>query len=228
MLHIYRLIDKEDYNPKRESHQQEIRKQEEIAMAQLASEREASHLRERLYAIYITHHMARRAEEVGRIYQALDSLQKKENLTFDCIHTIISAKCIILDNDKQFAQAIGLLKYLITEWEKSAWRMEEMPERYVKLLANFHVFVFRAESYAEIPLLIKRLERIKTSEMEVLKDIFFTTTCKLFNYIHTSKFNLALQMAPGIKRGLKKIWCTAQLCSKKSIKKQPVPYIPEK
>ena len=97
--------------------------------------------------------------------------------------------------------------------------MEEMPERYVKLLANFHVFVFRAESYAEIPLLIKRLERIKTSEMEVLKDIFFlTTTCKLFNYIHTSKFNLALQMAPGIKEGLKKYGALLNFVQKRVLK----------
>jgi hypothetical protein len=205
LLQIYRLIDKEDYNTRREAHQQKIRKREEIALAQLAAEREAAYLREMLYHIYVTHHMAQRAAEVNQIYQALNTLQKKDYLTFDCVHTIISAKCIILDYEKRYTEGINQLKYLIAEWEKSPWRREEMPERYVKLLGNFHVFVFRAESYAEIPLLIKRLERINTQEKEVLKDIFFLTiTCKLFNYTQASRFNQALQLVPVIKEGLKK------------------------
>ena len=204
LLHIKREIDKQDYNPAREVYQRQLRQQEEAAIAQLSSERKAAYLREQLYGIYITNQMRQKEAEVDGIYAALDQLHQLSGITFNCTHNIISAKCIIHDYRKEFKKAIELLKYMIGRWEETPARIEEMPDRYVKLVSHLMVFVFRIEDYKEIPIVIEKLNGVKTLEKDVLKDIFFlSTTAKLFNYINNSKFNLALQMVGDMKEGLK-------------------------
>jgi hypothetical protein len=204
LLYIKREIDKQDYSPARETYQNELRKQEEAAITQLSAEREAAYLREQLYGIYITTQMGQKAAEVEKIYKALDQLHQQPDITFNCTHNIISAKCIIHDHRKEYCKAIELLKYMLGRWEATPARIEEMPDRYVKLVSHLMVFVFRIEDYKEIPLVIEKLNSVKTLEKDVLKDIFFLSiTAKLFNYINNSKFNLALQMVGDIKAGLK-------------------------
>ena len=205
LLHIKREIDKQDYNSHREVYQNELRQQELLALAQLSSEREAAYLREKLYGIYITHQMQQKATEVELIFEALDKLHKQPGQTFNCIHNIVSAKCIIFDTRKEFKKGMDLLKSMFEKWEATPSRIDEMPDRYIKLVSHFMVFVFRAEDYKAIPFFIEKLGRVKTAEKEVLKDIFFlSVTARLFGYINTFKFDLALQMAGEIKEGLKK------------------------
>ena len=205
LLQLKRETDKRDYNQNREAYQKELRRQEEIALDQLNNEREAAYLREQLYGIYITYQMESKVEEVERIYHILDRLHQKPHNTFNCINHIISAKCIIHDNRKEYTTAIDLLKYMIGRWENTPSRIEEMPDKYIKLISHLMVFLFRSESYQEIPVLVEKMHQVKTLEKGVLKDIFFlSVTARLFIYINTAKFNLALQMAPEIKEGLKK------------------------
>jgi hypothetical protein len=148
--------------------------------------------------------MAQRTAEVEKIYQALDQLHQQPGITFNCTHNIISAKSIVHDYRKEYRKAIELLKYMVGRWEAFPARIEEMPDRYVKLVSHLMVFIFRVEDYKEIPLIVDKLNSVKTLEKDVLKDIFFlTTTAKLFNYINNAKFNLALQMVSDIKEGLK-------------------------
>ncbi len=204
LLNIKRDIDKQDYSPVRHAYQQELRKQEEAAIKQLSAEREAAYLREQLYGIYITNQIQQRSAEVDAIYAALDQLHKQPHITFNCTHNIISAKCIIHDHRKEYNKAIDLLKYMIGRWEKLPARIEEMPDRYVKLVSHLMVFIFRVEDYKEIPVIVEKLNGVKTAEKDVLKDVFFlTTTAKLFDFINNSKFNLALQMVGHMKQGLK-------------------------
>jgi len=205
LLHIKREIDKQDYNQGREAYQKDLRKQEQLALAQLSDEREAAFLREKLYGVYITHQMQSRNTEVEEIFARLDKLQKQPHQTFNCLNNIVSAKCIVLDNKKQYRQGMDLLKYMLAIWEENPSRIEEMPDRYVKLVSHYMVFVFRAEEYAQIPFFIDKLNGVKTLEKDVLKDIFFlSVTSRLFGYINTAKFTLALQMVDEIKEGLKK------------------------
>ena len=205
LLHIKREIDKQDYNNGREAYQKDLRKQEELALAQLNDEREAAFLREQLYGIYITHQMQARSAEVEQIFDKLDKLQQRPYQTFNCLNNIVSAKCIVLDNKKGYRQGMDLLKYMLGIWEKNPARIEEMPDRYVKLVSHYMVFVFRAEDYGQIPFFIDKLNRVKTLEKDVLKDIFFlSVTSRLFGYINTSKFKEALQMVDEIKEGLEK------------------------
>ena len=204
LLQIKREIDKQDYGTARQTYHNELRKQEETAFAQLKAEREAAYLREQLYGIYITTQMSIRAAEVEKIYTALDKLQQQPDITFNCTHNIISAKCIVHDYKREYKKAIDLLKYMLGRWECNPVRIKEMPNKYVKLVSHLMVFILRVEDYNEIQPIVDKLNSVKTLEKDVLKDIFFlSTTAKLFSYINNSKFDLALQMVDAMKEGLK-------------------------
>ena len=205
LLQIKRNIDKQDYNATREAYQKDLRAQEKLALQQLAMEREADYLRERLYTIYITGQMTVRAKEVEEIYQALDTLQLQPDLTFNCTNYIITAKCMIHDNRREYAKAIALLEQLLASWELGPARINESADRYVKSLSHLMVFLFRAEEYSKIPLVVQKLSQLKTQEKDVLKDIYFLSiTARLFFYINTAKFEEALSMTAEIRDGLKK------------------------
>jgi hypothetical protein len=204
LLAIRRIIDRSEFNAGRESYQNDLRTQEETALAQLATEREAIYLYEHVYCLYVMHQMAGRAADIARIYERLDALGREAGLTFDCINSLIRAKCVILDHRHEYIEALALTRHLIVQWEKKPWRILEMPERYVKLLGNFMVFTSRTGTYEEIGPLIKKLEAIETSEREAAKDVFYLLTfCRLLDCITKKQYTQSLSIIPEIKKGLK-------------------------
>ena len=118
LLYIRRIIDRSDYNVQRESYQHSLRIQEDKALAQLSDEREAAYLYERVYCLYVMHQMGERTADVASIYERLDILHQKPSLTFDCVNSILRAKCVVLDYRKQYKEALELTKQLILQWEK--------------------------------------------------------------------------------------------------------------
>ncbi len=204
LLNIRRVIDRSEYNINRENFQNDLRIQEIKALSQLEDEREAVYLYERIYSIYILHQMNDRKEEITQIYDRLGILYLKPDLTFDCINTIIRAKCVILDHNLQHKEALDLTSQLIAQWEKSPWRLKEMTDRYVKLLGNFMVFTSRTGTYEGITTLIGKLEKVETTEKEVAKDVFYLLTfCRLLNYINSEQYQESLSIIPELKKGLK-------------------------
>jgi hypothetical protein len=204
LLSVRRIIDRSEYNATRETYQNNLRAQEEKVLQQLTDEREAACLYEQLYCLYVMHAMSERPTDINRIYERLDALHKKTGLTFDCINTIIRAKCVVLDHRQQYKDAFGLIKQLIAKWEKSPWRMKELTERYVKLLGNFLVFISRTNTYSEITSLIQKLEAVETSEKEVVKDVFYMLSfCKVLNHIMQKQYKESLATIPEAQKGLK-------------------------
>jgi len=150
------------------------------------------------------HAMADRPAEISRIYERLDALHQKTGLTFDCINTIIRAKCVVLDHRLRYDEAFELTKQLISKWETSQWRMKELTERYVKLLGNFLVFISRTNTYSEITSLINKMEAIETTEKEVAKDVFYMLSfCKVLNHIMQKQYKESLSTIPEAQKGLK-------------------------
>ena len=97
LLSIRRLIDRSEYKASRLNYQNELRMQEEKALAQLKDERESAYLYEEVHRIYLMYEMEKRAVEISRINEKLDRLYAKPDITFECMNMIIRTKCVILD-----------------------------------------------------------------------------------------------------------------------------------
>lgn len=218
LMAIKRVIDRSDNNAQREQYQNALRLQEEKVLAQLSDEREADYLYEHVYCLYVMHEMSERVEEIKQIYQRLDTLQRKSGLTFDCIHSIIRAKCVILDHRGEYKEAMELTKQQIRQWEASPWRITEMTDRYVKLLGNFLVFTSRTATYEELGPLIKKLQAIEATEKEVAKDIFYLLSfCMFYNNIVNEQYKEGLSMITGVKKGLKEFSALLTFVQKRTL-----------
>lgn len=205
LLHIRRTIDRSEYNGQREKQQQKLRIQEELVLEQLADEREAAYLYEQIYSIYFTRQLTERQEEIAAINERLRVLYTKDTLTFACINAIIKARCVILDYQQKYTEALQLTRELIEQWEKSPRRIQEEGVLYVKLLWNFVVFTSRTATYASIPPLIKKLEAMNPAEKEVAKDVFYLHHfCQLMHYVNHEQYAECLALIPRMKEGLKK------------------------
>ncbi len=220
LLSIRRLIDRSEYKASRLNYQNELRMQEEKALAQLKDERESAYLYEEVHRIYLMYEMEKRAVEISRINEKLDSLYAKPDITFECMNMIIRTKCVILDYRCEYQEALELIKRLIAEWEKNPWRTQEMTMRYVKLLDIQTILSSRLMLTDETAPLIKKLETIKTSEKDVAKDIFYIIShLKVMKYYLKEQYRESLELIPDIQNGLKEyasllnFWQKRLLCS---------------
>jgi hypothetical protein len=204
LLAIRRLIDRSEYKASRLNYQNDLRMQEEKALAQLADEREVAYLYEGVHNIYLMYEMDEKASEISRINQRLDALYAKPDITFECMNTIIMTKCVILDYRCEYPEALGLIKHLIAKWEQTPWRIKEMTLRYVKLLDILSIFGSRLLLTDEMPPLISKLESIESIEKNVAKLVFYLLShVKVMNYYLREQFRESLSIIPDIQNGLK-------------------------
>jgi hypothetical protein len=201
---VTRYATRPEYNAARENYQNDLREQEAKALGQLADEREAAYLYERLYCLYVMHEMTERKQEITAIYDRLVGLQQKPDITVDCINSIIRAQCVVLDHRNQYTQALGLTKSLIAQWEKNPWRIKDMQDKYVKLLGNFMIFTSRTATYEELPGLIHKLEQIEPTEKEVAKDVFYLLSfCRIYRHLVQKEYQVLLAMIPEVEARLR-------------------------